>query len=1199
MLAPQSGKYVPRLEAGSQRKNEVMNITELLSELRRREVKIWASNGELFCNAPNGALTGDLRAEISERKAEILGFLRDVSVTKRAAQSPLQPAKKQTHLPLSFAQERLWLLDQLEPGRSVYHMSLAFRLIGPLNMDAFERSLGEIVRRHETLRTRFAIVEERPVQIIDPFFDVGGKMLKLLVIDLRHLDESQRYAEALRLLGRETHRPFDLTKDLMLRVALVRLGEDDYIWCLTMHHIASDGWSMGIFYRELGALYEAFSSGRPSPLPELPIQYADFAHWQRCELQGGPLQAQVAYWKRQLQDLPILELASDRSRPAVQTYRGEKQSGQLSKNVTSALKELSRQQRASLFMTLLAAFKLLLHRYTGQEDIVVGTPIAGRNRVEIEGLIGFFLNSLVLRTDLSGDCTVRELLDRVRGMTFEAYAHQDLPFEKLLEELRPERDLSRTPLFQIFFNMVNVEEIGLKLSGLKVEPLARETVESKFDLTLYVRERANALQFNLVYNADLFEEARMAEMLRQYEQLLSQIAQNPDRPVSSFSLVTQAAAKRLPNPAEPLGSDWVGAVHDRLAYQAARLPEQTAVEDAYDTWTYGDLNLHSNQLGRLLLARGVRRGDVVAVYGHRSASLVWAVLGILKAGAAFLILDPAYPPMRSIRYMRLANARGFVRLEGSPGLPDELEDFTANDIACRVVLPRLSHLSLDDPLRSHSTDELGVEIGPDDLAYVSFTSGSTGDAKGVLGRHGSLSHFLPWQIETLALDSSDCFSMLSGLAHDPLQRDIFTPLWLGAKLCIPDPDIIGTSKLARWMAETRVSFAHLTPALAELLAESASPDCRLPSLRYVFFVGDKLTRSEVARLRCLAPGVTCIASYGTTETQRAVAFHLIPEKTAAEEKRRVEVYPLGRGIKDVQLLVLTSARRLAGVGELGEIYVRSPHLALGYLDEKHTHERFLTNPFTGIAEDRLYKTGDLGRHLIDGSVEFAGRADRQLKIRGFRLEPQEIEAALNAHPSVRKSLIISREDQHGRMQLAAYVVPAVEHPPPENELRRFLRSRLPRYMVPDLFLYIDAFPLTPNGKLNTRALPVPESDPLLVQRTLSSAGSETERVIARIWQDILHLDQVGVDNSFFDLGGHSLLAVQVISRLREALHIEIPLRMFFEHPTVAVLAAKIDEICNHNIAASGIADILDDLESLSDEQADELLARSKNLPEDV
>jgi amino acid adenylation domain-containing protein len=1167
-----------------------MSVTDLLSRLRSQDIKIRNENGQLRCNAPKGALTAELRAEISERKADILAFLRNACVASPPVGAPIRPAPRDGALRLSFAQERLWLLDQLDPGRSVYHMPSRFRLSGRLNADALERSLAEIVRRHDSLRTTFGIVEDRPVQFVAPHDNTGGTgLFSLPIVDLTVVAESQRQSEALRLTDEEIRRPFNLATDLMLRAGLFRLGAEDHILFLVLHHIASDGWSMGILYRELAALYEAFSVGRGSPLPELPIQYVDFAQWQRKALQGGALQGQVDYWKRQLHDAPILELPADQPRPALQTYRGGRQMGSLPKSPTDALRELSRREHASLFMILLAAFKVLLHRYTGQDDIVVGTPIAGRNRIEIEGLIGCFLNSLVLRTPVSSNLSFRELLGRVREMTLDAYAHQDVPFEKLLEELHPERDLSRTPLFQIFFNMINVGETSLSLSGIKTVPLLGETVESKFDLTVYVKEREQGLEFAWVYNADIFDQDRLVEMSRQYQQLLEQIAQDPDQTIASYSLRIPLAEKLLPDPAAPLDATWFGAVHDRLSDQAARQPQQSAIEDSIGRWTYRELDLRSNQLARVFLAHGLQRGEVVAVYGQRSASLVCAVFGILKAGAAFLILDPAYPPARLVDYLGLAKPRAFVRLGVSTAVPAAIEEYLTSNAVHEVALPALSDIAFNDPFGDYSTDNPAIPVGPDDLAYISFTSGSTGAAKGVLGRHGSLTHFLPWQEQKFQLTRRDRFSMLSGLAHDPLQRDIFTPIWLGATLCVPDPDSIGTSKLARWMAEARVSFAHLTPAMAGLLADSAAPDCRLPSLRHVFFVGDKLTRRDVARLRRLAPGATCIASYGTTETQRAVGFNMISGESEPEDARFKAVYPLGRGVQDVQLLVLTSERRLAGIGELGEIYVRSPHLALGYLDAELTRERFLTNPFTGASDDRLYKTGDLGRYLPNGDVEFAGRADRQIKIRGFRVEPEEIEAALNRHEALRSSLVVVKEDRSGHRQLTAYLVAAVERPPGAGELRSFLRQRLPQHTIPTAYVYLEKLPLTPNGKLDRRALPDPDNGSTDRAQGSSPPETEVEKMIASIWRDVLHSERVRIDDNFFDLGGHSLLAVQVISRLRQAFQVEVPLRVFFENPTVVHMAAAIERLRNDRPELPELAHLLDSLESLSDEEAQKLL----------
>jgi amino acid adenylation domain-containing protein len=1174
-----------------------MTMTELLSKLRRLDINIRADNGQLNCSAPKGALTAELRAELQEHKAEILAFLREASTQTRSVEQPIARAPRDGELRLSFAQERLWLLAQLEPDSSAYHIPMTVRLIGALDTKALERSLDEIVCRHEALRTTFTTVEDRPVQVITAQprpATTGAKLFRLPVVDLRHLDETERRPEALRHVGEEIVRPFNLSADLMLRAGLFRLAMEDHIFFLVVHHIASDGWSMGILYRELAILYNAYTNHCPSTLAELPIQYADFAKWQRNWLQGDVLETQLGYWKRELRDLAPLELPADRRRPSVQTYRGGRQAARLGKDAADALKTLSRREGASLFMTLLAAFKILLYRHSGQEDVVVGSPIANRSRTQIEDLIGFFINTLVLRAKLSGDCTFRELLGHVREVTLGAYAHQDLPFEKLLEELRPGRDLSRTPLFQVFFNMVNVEEISLKLSGLKVEPVHTTNVSSKFDLTVYVREDDLGLQFNFVYNADLFSDHRMADMGAQYERLLTQIVQNPDQKISSFSLVTARAENVLPNPVEPLDSTWAGAVHDRLSHQAGRIPDHPAVADPFDTWTYGELNQRSNQLAHWLLHNGIGRGERVAVYGHRSASLAWAVFGILKAGAAFLLLDPAYPATRLIHYMRMAKVNGFVRLEASETVTEELKSFLRTNVGYQVTLPRLSALHSRDPLRNYSTDNPEITVGPDDLAYVSFTSGSTGQAKGVLGRHGSLSHFLPRQEVKFRLSPSDRFTMLSGLAHDPLQRDLFTPLWVGATLCIPDPESIGTPKLAQWMAKEEVTFAHLTPAFAELLTESAASDCRLPSLRCAFFVGDKLTRRDVTRLRRLAPKVLCLASYGTTETQRAVGFYPVPQDSQTEEGRHREVYPLGRGMEDVQLLVLTASQQLAGVGELGEIYVRSPHLALGYLDEAMTRESFLINPFTNMPGDRLYKTGDLGRYLPDGVVEFAGRSDRQVKIRGFRIDPAEIEAALASHPSVARVVVHLREDVPERKQLVAYLVRRGEKAPASFELRAFVGSKLPDYMVPSAFVFLESLPLTPNGKIDIGALPAPDWDAAEPTAAFVAPRTPVEKVIANIWAEVLNLDKIGIDDNFFELGGHSLLATLVISRVSKAFQVEISLRALFEHPTVADLALKIGEIQETGVGPEEMTSVLAELESLSDEEAQLLLARENS-----
>ncbi len=1123
----------------------------------------------------------------------VAGLAERVEEARRKEQGlqalPILPVSRDKDIPLSFSQQRLWFLDQYEPNSSVYNIPSAIRLTGALDVSALEQSVQEMFNRHEALRTTFSTVEGQAVQVIAP-----SLKLALPVIDLSETAEAQREEQARLLAQEEARRPFDLSQGPLFRARLLQLGKQDHVLLMTLHHIVSDGWSMGVMYHELSVLYQAFCNSQPSPLADLSIQYADYAVWQREWLKGEELERQISYWKKQLEGISPLQLPTDRPRPPVQTHRGARQSLVLSQELTEQLKTLSRQEGATLYMTLLAAFQTLLHRYSGQDDIAVGSPIAGRNRAEIEGLIGFFINSLVMRTNFSGDPSFKELLCHVREVSLGAYAHQDIPFEKVLEELRPERDLSRSPLFQVFLNVVNVGERQLKLSGLKCETFSTADTGSKVDLTIYVRERGEAIQLDLVYNADLYESARMAEMLRQLNHLLCQVVENPEQPIRDISLVTASAAKYLPDPTQPLRSDWNGSVHTRFSEQARSLPHRAAIVSEQEIWTYQELDLRSSQLANYLLANGIQSQDVVAIYGHRSASLVWALLGVLKAGGAFLILDPAYPASRLIDCLKVAKPRGWIQVEAAGAVPDALDEFIAvSSLRCRLELPRLSTVVWRDPLSGYAADNPGVVVGPEDLAYVAFTSGTTGHPEGILGKHGSLSHFLPWRNKEFNFGASDRFSMLSGLCHDPLHRDIFTPLWLGATLCVPDSEIIGTPALARWMADEKVTIAHMTPPMAQLLDEAATPDFRMPSLRYAFFVGEELTRHVVDRLRRLAPGVTCVNFYGTTETQQALSYYVIAPESGVQESWDKAVYPLGRGTDDVQLLVLTADPHLAGVGELGEIYFRSPHLAQGYLgDEALTQARFLTNPFTGLAGDRLYKTGDLGRYLADGNVEFAGRIDNQVKIRGFRIELGEVEAALAQHPAVRECAVLAREDTPGEKQLAAYVVQTAKQALPAGAIRNFLKTKLPGYMVPSAFIVLDTFPLTPNGKVDRSALPAPDQSRTESADAYVAPRTPIEQLLSQIWADVLKLDKVGVHDNFFDLGGHSLLATQAVSRMRAAFYDDISLRNLFEAPTIEDLAAMITERQAKQLNEADLKRILSGLEAMSDEDAERTLAQT-------
>jgi amino acid adenylation domain-containing protein len=939
-----------------------------------------------------------------------------------------------------------------------------------------------------------------------------------------------------------------------------------------------DGSSLSILFQELATLYEAFSEGKPPPLPRLPLQYADYAVWQREHLQGEVLQVQLDYWKNQLGgNLPPLNLPADHSRPAVQTFRGARHSVALSEQETKAVKELSRREGVTLFMTLLAAFKILLCRHTGQENVVVGSTIAGRNRPEIEGLIGFFINALVLRTDLSGSPSFLTLLRRVREVCLGAYTHQDIPFDRIVEEINPARDLSRNPLFQVMFNMADTSERLLKLEGCQINKLSYFEPEAKFDITLYAPEKNGRIELAIVYNTDLFGAARIVKMLDQLQYLLSQVVVHPEESIDWYSLVPPAVRAILPDPTEALDETWEGSIQTFLSKQAARVPDRLAVVDPNNAWTYGELDARSNQLAHYLSESGIQRGDKVAIYAHRSCPLVWALLGVLKAGAAFFILDPAYPVPRLIDYLRIGGADGWLQIEGAGALPEALEEYVAG-LSCRLrlVLPPLATAMARGFLAEYSTDDPGIIVGPDDPAYLAFTSGSTGQPKGVLGRHGPITHFLPWQENAWNLKATDRFSLLSGLSYSHLHRDVFTSLFMGATLHIPHPgDIRSPERLADWLERNAITILHLTPALGQLLR--TVQERTVPSVRRVFFGGDVLTWHDVAQTREFAPNASVVSFYGATETQRAVGHYDVLEKVAKTDDEANQAVPLGRGVKDVQLLMLNPGRQLAGIGELGELYVRSPHLAEGYIgDDELTREMFLQNPFTGKPVDRLYRTGELGRYMPDGHVELVGRRDRRVNIRGFRVELAEIEAVLRQHPAIKENAVVTARDDErskpGRSEnlsstiqnpkmgrrLVAYIVARSDRLNLTDEVRGFLAQRLPDYMVPSYVVLLDRLPLTPNGKVDYEALAAEDPLPSASESATLSPRTDVESALSEIFAEVLGIDRVGLYDNFFHLGGHSLLAAQVASRIRESFHVGIELRSFLEAPTVAALAKQVE-----------------------------------------
>ncbi len=1112
-------------------------------------------------------MTDKPAAGAADRQALLEALLQEEGFEEAPAAAVIPRREVDGDLPLSFSQERIWVLDKIEPGNPAYNIPAAIRLHGPVDFEALQTALSTIINRHESLRTTYKAIEGRPFQVVGELTD-----LPLSVHDLTGLGRPAAEAEAGRLVQEEAGASFDISEDLPIRITLVALAPDEHILMVTMHHIASDGWSFNVFAQEFGALYEANVNDQDSPLDELTIQYGDYAVWQAGGGSDEKFAKQLDYWRDQLGgDIAKLDLPTDYARPSVRTFRGDRVTRSLPASMVDGLTPLVRSAGVTNFMVLLTALKVVLHRYSGQDDIVVGSPIAGRTRPEVNNLIGLFLNTLVMRTDVSGNPTFRELLDRVRQVSLDAYDNQDVPFERILDELKVERDLSQTPLFQVFFNMLNFEDKALPLAGIESEFISSPDMNSRFDLTFYLRPTDDGLDLTVLYNADLFSPVRMSALLDQYELVLGQAVANPDRSLDSFELLTPSARSVLPDPTEPLDDTWFGAVHDAVDNHASRVPEAVAVGDRHDTWTYRDLADRSNQLANLLISNGVGSGDVVAVYGKRSASLVWAIIGVHKAGAAVMMLDPGDPPLRTADHLRAMKPRGFISMStvDEPHLTETLAGF---DNLTTVQLPQLADADAHPDFATASTEPVGTSTGPDDVAFVSFTSGSTGTPKAVLGRHGPLSHFIPWLAETFSLTSQDRFSMLSGLMHDPLQRDIFTPLFLGGTICVPDPDGIGSPGwLANWLRDEGVTVANLTPAMGQVLTESSdvgNGGQRVEPLRYGFFIGDALRRHDVARLTELCPKVTVVNLYGATESQRALAYHVVePDELMAEDLhpsiQRKQVVPLGRGMKGAQLILQGDQGRQAGIGELAEICIRSHHLALGYRDdEAATAEHFVANPFTPepVTGDRMYRTGDMGRYLPDGSVEFADREDLQVQVRGFRVELAEIDAVWSQHADVQQAVTIASGAGAGETtRLWSFVVakPGTDLQP--TELLDFLRARVPAHMVPADVVPTESLPMTSSGKVDRRALEPPDRQS---DRTNSVAGpprNETETLLVRLWEEVLEVSPIGIEDNFFDLGGHSLAAVRAFARLERETGLRLPLTILFEAPTIAQLAQAVHD----------------------------------------
>lgn len=1049
--------------------------------------------------------------------------------------------------PPSFAQQRLWFVDQLWPGNPAYHVPVALRLTGRLDVAVAEQSMAEVVRRHEALRTVFRTIAGRLIQVL-----LDDVPCPLPVVDLSHLPLADRELAAAHRMAAEFRQPFDLERGPLLRAGLLRMAPEDHVLWLEAHHIACDGRSIGILFQDFAALYAAFLRGEPSPLPSLPVPYADYAVSQRNRLRGEILRGHLHYWKKQLDSLPeTLELRTDRPRPAEPAFRGGQRLFSLSPDLTESLESLGRREGAWLFMTLLAGFQALLQRYTGQHDIAVGTPVADRPRRELHKMIGCFLNVVVLRTDLSGDPSFRELLRRVRAMALRAYAHQELPFERLVEELRPARVPDRQPMFQAMLTLQDDPTTGMTLPGLKITSIVDvHCGASQYDLKLSMTRTKTGLDGALEYDSDLFDAATIDRMIGHFQVLLGAAVADPDRRLSDLPLLTDSEQRNLLVDWNQTDADFPreACLQDLFEAQAARTPERIALAHDGRQWTYRELNERADRLADYLKTLGVAPDVLVGLLAERSLEIVLGALGILKAGGAYLPLDPTFPSER-LGFM-LDDARPPVvltqqKLEAalpvSPACVLHIDDFVS-DAADAARASAESN-------RQAQTAAAPTAAKPSStsLAYVLFTSGSTGRPKGVEISQRSLVNLLWSMRREPGLTGDDVLLAVTTLSFDIAALEIFLPLICGATVVIANRETtVDGKRLAKLLTECGATVMQATPATWRMLVEAGWQGS--PRLK-VLCGGESLSPDLADQL--LARCAELWNVYGPTETTIwSTVCRVWPGQPIV----------VGRPIANTQCYILDANRRPAPVGCAGELLIGGEGLARGYRNRPElTLEKFVPNPFSDQPGSRLYRTGDLARYKPDGNIECLGRTDRQVKIRGFRIELDEIEAALALCPGVAQSVVVAREDRPGDKRLVAYLAPQTDAELTASSLRATLRQRLPEYMIPAAFVTLPRLPLTPNGKLDRQALPAPDLGSLESDGLFVAPQTPAEKKLAAIWADALGLENVGIHDDFFELGGHSLLGIRVIAEIEKAFGKRLPLAVLFQRGNIERLAHLLQE----------------------------------------
>ncbi len=1056
------------------------------------------------------------------------------SPANAAGQIPRRTERRRA--PLSFAQQRLWVLERLSPGLPIYNLTQALRLVGQLDEAALQRAFDELVRRHESLRTSFAEEQGVPVQVIhDP------EPVSWHLEDLTGLPESECEERSGRLIELEAETPFDLSSDRLLRVRLIRLLDNEHILLLTIHHIVSDGWSTSVLYRELISLYESYLGGRPPALPELPIQYQDFAEWQRGWLQGERLEALLAFWRQRLAGSPVLELLCDHPRPALQTYRGSKVLVPLSPELYRKLINFSRKHSATLFMTMLAALDVLLSRLTGQEDVVVGSAIANRNRAQIEPLIGFFVNMLVMRTQVAGNACFEELLAAVREQAFQAFEHQDLPFERLVDELDVERDLARNPLFQVAFAVQNVPRLALKVPGMIFKPIRPTVKSTRFDLEVHVWEGAEQAMIQAVYASDLFESSTIARLLQSYLLLLEHLIENPGQRLEEVSVLEQGERRRLLE-------QWSGSrteygrevtIARRFAQVAGRDPQAVALEYGDRTLSYGELDRRANRLAQHLVGLGVGPDVRVGVFAHRGIELLVGLVAIMKAGGAYVPLDPEYPQER-LGFM-IEDAQAPVILSQAD---------LAGRLPAGTAVVDLGQVW--EPMGAESQQAPQSRGKAQDLAYMMYTSGSTGRPKGVMVTQRAVMRLVVGT-DYVQLGPGDRVAQVSSSSFDAATFEIWGALLNGAALVgIGKYVSLSVEEFARELRQRRVNVLFLTTALFNQVVREAPG--AFEGIRDLMFGGEACDPQCVRDLLGNRPPRRLLHVYGPTENTTYSTWHLVREVPEG-----AVTVPIGGPIANSTVYVLDRAGQPVPVGVPGELYVGGDGVARGYWRQPElTAERFVPDAFGTEPGGKLYRTGDLVRWREDGALEFLGRKDQQVKIRGYRIELGEIETVLREHAKLAEAVVVAREEG-GLKRLVAYVVAKDGQREEElvPELRGHLKQRLPEYMVPAVFMLLQALPLNANGKVDRGALPAPGGERYAAAR-FTPPRSLKERLLAEIWRGVLNVERVGINDNFFELGGDSIISIQVVARAKSR-GLRLTPRQLFQHQTVAELAAVAEE----------------------------------------